>query len=68
VGTVLQGAAEFKSARIRKKDQRHSFVEELLADTKVKHYAKRKFLEINRGKTAGGKRSYKKRRAALSRR
>jgi hypothetical protein len=45
-GTVIEGAHEYKSSRLTKKERKTSIVEEILADRQIKDYSKRKFLEI----------------------
>jgi hypothetical protein len=50
VGTVLEGAGEYYSQRLTKKQRRANVTEELMADTNVTNYAKKKFLEIQHEK------------------
>lgn len=47
VGTVIEGAAEYKSARLTNKERKQDIVGEILADQKIKDYSKSKFAEIN---------------------
>lgn len=46
VGTVVEGPSEYKSARMTKKERKQSLVEEILSDSTIKNYTKRKFSEI----------------------
>jgi len=48
VGTVIEGSAEYYSSRLTKKERRGNFVEELMADDKIKSYAKRKYGQIQK--------------------
>ena len=50
VGTVIEGSAEFKSARLSNKERRQTLVEEVMADSQLKHYSKRKYTEIQSAK------------------
>ena len=43
VGTVVEGAAEFFSSRLTKKERRRNLVDEIMADPASSDYAKRKF-------------------------
>ena len=47
IGTVIEGPADFYSSRLTKRERKQTFAEELLADPKVKAYAKRKFQEVS---------------------
>jgi hypothetical protein len=57
-GTVIEGPAEYKSARLTNKERKQSIVEEILADKKIKDYSKRKFMEIQSEKSSK-KKAYK---------
>lgn len=46
VGTVIEGSAEYFSGRLAKRDRRQNLTEEIMADTGVSKYAKRKYNEI----------------------
>lgn len=46
VGTVVEGSAEYKSARLSRKERKQSIMEEVLADKQLKSYNKRTFLSI----------------------
>ena len=68
VGTVIEGSAEFYSSRLAKRDRRQNLTEEVMADSNVSNYAKRKFYEVqaeraskrsNYNKGGGGKRGRK---------
>eukprot|EP00897_Mesotaenium_endlicherianum_P001138 jgi/Mesen1/11024/ME000098S10419 len=59
VGTVVEGAADFYSGRITKKDRKTSFAAELLADESLKHYRKRKYNQLQEQKQAGSRKWYK---------
>jgi len=48
VGTVIEGSAEYYSSRLTKKERRGNFVEELMADDKIRSYAKRKYGQIQK--------------------
>ena len=61
VGTVIEGSAEYYSSRLVKKDRRQNLTEEIMADSTVSSYAKRKYHEIQSErakpqKRKGGKR------------
>ncbi|KAL3701146.1 hypothetical protein R1sor_019168 [Riccia sorocarpa] len=60
IGTVVAGAADFYSGRLTKKERKMSFADELLNDTSLKAYTKRKYGEIQEKKQDGGKRFWKK--------
>ena len=63
IGTVIEGAAEYKSARITNKTRRQTIVDEILADSSIREYTKRKFMEIqkeNASKARRGKSQPKK--------
>ncbi|CAI5995601.1 unnamed protein product [Closterium sp. NIES-64] len=46
IGTVVEGAADFYSSRLTRRERKQSFAAELLHDEDLKKYRKRKFLEI----------------------
>lgn len=50
VGTVIEGASEFYSSRLTKKERRANLTEELMADQATLDYAKNKFLKMGREK------------------
>ena len=43
MGTIVEGAGEFYSGRLSKRERKQSFTEEILADVKVKKERKRRF-------------------------
>lgn len=57
-GTVIEGPAEYKSARLTNRERKQTIVEEILGDKKIKDYSKRKFMEIQSEKT-GRRKAYK---------
>jgi hypothetical protein len=59
VGTVVEGATEFYSARMTKKERKQTILDELMADSERRHYLKRKALSIQRDKQRGQGRSFK---------
>ncbi|CAM6101352.1 unnamed protein product [Calypogeia fissa] len=62
VGTVVEGAADFYSGRLTKKERKSTFAEELLTDSSLQTYRKRKYLQIQEQKEAGGKKFWKKKK------
>ncbi|KAI5072410.1 hypothetical protein GOP47_0012516 [Adiantum capillus-veneris] len=62
VGTVIGGPADFYSGRLTKKEQKNSLANELLSNTSLSNYRKRKYLEIQDQKQAGGKGFMKKKK------
>ena len=50
VGTVIEGASEFYSSRLTKKERRANLTEELMADQATLDYAKNKFKKMGREK------------------
>jgi len=62
-GTVIEGPTEFYSARVPKSERAKSFVDELMHDSELKKYTKRKFLDLNHEKrTKFGPRKKSKRK------
>lgn len=59
-GTVIEGATEFYSGRINKKDRSKNFVEEAMKTENESGRFKRKYNEIQDAKTSGKKAHYKK--------
>lgn len=51
-GTVIEGAAEFYSARLVKKQRRGNLVDEILADPTLSDYATNKYKNMQREQTA----------------
>ncbi|KAK6205669.1 Fcf2 pre-rRNA processing-domain-containing protein [Scheffersomyces amazonensis] len=60
MGTIIEGNAEFYSARLSRKQRGNTLVEEILHDDDTKKYFKRKYSEIQSSKTSGKKGHYKK--------
>ncbi|KAI8321150.1 Fcf2-domain-containing protein [Martensiomyces pterosporus] len=58
-GTIIEGATEFYSGRLTKKERRNNLVDELLADKQARDYFKRKVSEIQTHNASGGKSWYK---------
>lgn len=59
-GTIIEGNTEYYSARLAKKNRGRSLAEEILHDDEGSKYFKRKYHEIQKQKTSGGKKHYKK--------
>ncbi|KAG8465421.1 hypothetical protein KFE25_002728 [Diacronema lutheri] len=59
VGTIVEGPTEFRSARLARSERRTNMVAELMADSKVRSYAKRKFLEVQTQSQRGGRNASK---------
>lgn len=59
-GTIIEGNTEFNSARMSRKSRGKTLAEEILHDDDSTKYFKRKYYEIQKEKTSGGKRHYKK--------
>lgn len=66
MGTVIEGATEYFSSRLNKKDRKRTFAEELLAQDDHTAYYERKYLESQERRSAGGKKHYKKLKAKRS--
>ncbi|EFR03318.1 rRNA-processing protein FCF2 [Nannizzia gypsea CBS 118893] len=67
VGTIIEGATEFFSARITKKERKNNFAQEVMAAEKESGRFKRKYAEIQAAKTSGKKAHYKKLKAKRAR-
>lgn len=65
VGTVVEGAAEYYSSRLTKRERRSNLVDEVLADPGASSYAKNKFKMMQQEKTAA---AHKRKRRGLGRR
>ncbi|KAI1924579.1 dTDP-fucopyranose mutase [Ophidiomyces ophidiicola] len=59
VGTIIEGATEFFSSRIAKRDRKKTFVEEAMVIEQESGRFKRKYNEIQDAKTSGKKAFYK---------
>lgn len=66
IGTVIEGAHEFKTARLSKKQRAKGVFDEVIKDRKIRDYSKRKFDEIQQTKRSGKKGSYKKKQQRLA--
>eukprot|EP00249_Psilotum_nudum_P002492 c15558_g1_i1 orf=203-898(-) len=62
VGTVIECPADFYSGRLTKKERKASLADELLSDSALQSYRKRKYLEIQVQKQAGGKNFWKQKK------
>lgn len=67
-GTIIEGPAEFFSARIAKKDRSTSLAAGLLADKASKNRFKSKYGDVQKLKTSGKKAFYKKQQAKRAKR
>ncbi|KAI8075183.1 Fcf2 pre-rRNA processing-domain-containing protein, partial [Gongronella butleri] len=63
IGTLIEGATEFYSARLNRKDRKQTITEEIMGDSHHTDYYKRKYGEIQQAKTSGGKRYNKNKKA-----
>lgn len=59
-GTIIEGNTEFYSARLSRKNRGKTLAAEILNDDDSSKYFKRKYHEIQKEKTSGGKKHYKK--------
>jgi len=57
VGTVIEGNSEFYSSRLAKRERRQNLTEEIMADSSVANYAKRKYnaIQVEKERPAGKK-------------
>ena len=62
VGTVIEGAAEYCSSRLTKKEKRKNITEEILADASLSGYVQNKFRSMQQQKTAEYKKANKRRK------
>jgi len=62
VGRYIEGPTEFYSSRLTKKERKETFADELLSNSQLKSYRKRKYTEIQEQKQQGGKKSYKQKK------
>ena len=63
LGTVVEGAAEFYSARIPARQRKATLVEQLLAADSVKRYAARNYEAVRVASESGGRAAYAQRKA-----
>ena len=61
VGTVIEGAAEYKSSRLNNKDRRQSIVDEVLSDKTLRNYSKKTYLQIQ-GERSQKRKTFKARK------
>ncbi|ORZ17024.1 Fcf2 pre-rRNA processing-domain-containing protein [Absidia repens] len=66
MGTIIEGATEFFSSRINKKDRKRTFAEEIMSNDDYSSYYNRKYQESQARKSSGGKKHYKKLKAKRS--
>lgn len=59
VGTVIEGATEFYSSRLNKKERKQTILEEVIAQEQDSGRFKRKYEDISKAKTSGKKNFYK---------
>ncbi|TMW59424.1 hypothetical protein Poli38472_004493 [Pythium oligandrum] len=59
LGTVIEGAHEFKSARLSKKERQQTFTDEIMADEDIRKYTKRVYGQIQQRTHRGGKKKRK---------
>ncbi|KAL1923922.1 uncharacterized protein VTP21DRAFT_6957 [Calcarisporiella thermophila] len=62
VGTVIEGSAEFYSSRLTRKERKRTILEEVMGDTEMRHYYKRKFREVQESSQSGGKKAQRQRK------
>lgn len=55
MGVVIEGAHEFKSARLTKKQRQQTFTDEIMADSGIQSYTKRVFGQIQASRSGQGK-------------
>ena len=65
VGTVIEGAAEYTTNRMTKKERKQSLVGEIIADKQIKDYTKRKYVEIQQEKEAKSGRKKKSKKPGI---
>ncbi|EAT83217.1 hypothetical protein HBI56_113690 [Parastagonospora nodorum] len=59
VGTIIEGATEFYSSRLNKKERKQTILEEVIAQEKDSGRFQRKYEDINKSKASGKKAHYK---------
>ncbi|KAL5119127.1 dTDP-fucopyranose mutase [Pleosporales sp. CAS-2024a] len=59
VGTIIEGATEFYSSRLNKKDRKQTILEEVIAQEQDSGRFQRKYEAINQSKASGKKAHYK---------
>jgi hypothetical protein len=68
VGTVIEGAAEFHSARLTKKQRRGNLTEEIMADPAASAYTKNKYRSMQQAKTEQYRKFHKRKNPRKARR
>ncbi|TYZ57453.1 hypothetical protein PybrP1_010841 [[Pythium] brassicae (nom. inval.)] len=63
MGVVVEGAHEFKSARLTKKERQQTFTDEIMADAGIQQYTKRVFGQIQASRSGQGKKKMVKKKA-----
>ncbi|OAL51283.1 Fcf2-domain-containing protein [Pyrenochaeta sp. DS3sAY3a] len=66
VGTIIEGATEFYSSRVNKKDRKQTILEEVIAQEQDSGRFKRKYDDISKSKSSGKKAFYKALKAKRS--
>lgn len=59
VGTIVEGATEFYSSRIKNKDRKRTILEEVITQEQESGRFQRKYEDINKSKASGKKGHYK---------
>lgn len=59
LGTVIEGAHEFKSARMTKRERQQTFTDEVMADDGIRQYTKRVFHQVQNARMGRGKKKAK---------
>jgi hypothetical protein len=59
VGTVVEGATEFFSSRLKNKERKRTILEEVISQEKESGRFQRKYDDINKSKASGKKAHYK---------
>jgi hypothetical protein len=59
VGTIVEGATEFFSSRLKNKDRKQTILEEVVSQEQESGRFQRKYEDINKSKASGKKAHYK---------
>jgi hypothetical protein len=59
VGTIVEGATEFFSSRIKNRERKQTFLEEVISQEQESGRFQRKYEDINKAKASGKKAHYK---------
>lgn len=62
VGTIVEGAGEFYSSRLTRKERKGTLVEALLQDEQKRSMFKNKYLKLQQKSQSGTRKNYKKQR------